>query len=198
MAPHRRATPPRSTTEDTTEDTTEPLVIDVTIKGESVTPNGERFDVNTGQEVQLDVTADAPGEIHVHSTPEQELEYDEGESTLTIEGMDRPGTVDVEVHEPGQGPRPARSQLTPSARACAGPASPSGRWGQVPGLPADGVLHHHVVVFVHQVVAVHHVATAVRTEPDKHAHGLVLPDVGGVLGSALVVEGRPTVAAAGF
>ena len=88
-----------SSSGNTTEDTTEPLVIEVKIKGESVTPNGERFDVNTGQEVQLDVTADAPGEIHVHSTPEQELEYDEGESTLTIEGMDRPGTVDVEVHD---------------------------------------------------------------------------------------------------
>lgn len=88
-----------SSSGNTTEDSTQPLVIDVTIKGESVTPNGERFDVNTGQEVQLDVTADAPGEIHVHSTPEQELEYDEGESTLTIEGMDRPGTVDVEVHD---------------------------------------------------------------------------------------------------
>ena len=82
-----------------TEDTAEPLVIEVTIEGESVTPNGERFDVSTGQEVELDVTADVPGEIHVHSTPEQELEYDEGESTLTIEGMDRPGTVDVEVHD---------------------------------------------------------------------------------------------------
>lgn len=82
-----------------TAESAKPLVIEVTIEGESVTPNGERFDVDTGQEVQLDVTADAPGEIHVHSTPEQELEYDEGESTLTIEGMDRPGTVDVEVHD---------------------------------------------------------------------------------------------------
>ncbi len=77
----------------------EPKVIAVTIEGNFVTPNGERIEVATGQDVQLDVTADAPGEIHVHSTPEQELEYDEGTSTLTIKGMQRPGTVDVEVHE---------------------------------------------------------------------------------------------------
>ncbi|MDI6911925.1 hypothetical protein [Nocardioides sp.] len=75
-----------------------PKVIEVTIEGESVTPNGERVEVAVGQDVELDVTADAPGEIHVHSTPEQELEYDVGESTLTIEGIDRPGTVDVESH----------------------------------------------------------------------------------------------------
>ena len=77
----------------------EPKVIPVTIQGDKVTPNGERIDVDAGQDVELDVTADAPGEIHVHSTPEQELEYDEGESTLTITGLEQPGTVDVEVHE---------------------------------------------------------------------------------------------------
>ena len=77
-----------------------PKVIEVTIEGDSVTPNGDRIEIATGQDVQLDITADEPGEIHVHSTPEQELEYDAGESTLTIEGMERPGTVDVEVHDP--------------------------------------------------------------------------------------------------
>lgn len=75
-----------------------PLVIEVTLEGESVTPNGERVEVAVGQDVELDVTADAAGEIHVHSTPEQELEYDAGESTLTIKGIDKPGTVDVESH----------------------------------------------------------------------------------------------------
>jgi hypothetical protein len=78
--------------------TSDPVVIDVTIKGDSVTPNGERVDVAVGQEVLLKVTADAPGEIHVHSTPEQELEYQSGTQDLTIEAMDQPGTVDVESH----------------------------------------------------------------------------------------------------
>lgn len=78
---------------------TGPHVIEVTFEGESVTPNGERVEVAVGQEVELDVTADAPGTIHVHSTPEQELDYEAGTSTLTIEGIDKPGTVDVESHE---------------------------------------------------------------------------------------------------
>ena len=77
----------------------EPKTIAVTINGDQVTPNGERVEVDAGQEVELDVTADAPGEIHVHSTPEQELEYGEGKSTLTITNLEQPGTVDVEVHD---------------------------------------------------------------------------------------------------
>lgn len=77
---------------------TAPKVIEVTISGDSVTPNGERVEVATGQEIQLKVTADEAGEIHVHSSPEQELEYQAGETTVTIQGIDQPGTVDVESH----------------------------------------------------------------------------------------------------
>src|SRR5262245_7873263 len=80
-------------------DATTPKVVDVRIEGDSVTPNGERVEVALNQEVELRVTADAAGEIHVHSEPEQELEYDKGESTVTIQGIDKPGTVDVESHE---------------------------------------------------------------------------------------------------
>jgi len=76
-----------------------PKTIAVTINGDQVTPNGDRIQVDAGQDVELDVTADAPGEIHVHSTPEQELEYDKGKTTLNITNLDQPGTVDVEVHE---------------------------------------------------------------------------------------------------
>jgi ABC-type glycerol-3-phosphate transport system substrate-binding protein len=76
----------------------DPKVIEVTFDGDSVTPNGERVEVAVGQEIELKVTADAPGEIHVHSSPEQELEYNKGETTVTIQGIDQPGTVDVESH----------------------------------------------------------------------------------------------------
>lgn len=78
--------------------TAEPKVVQVTFEGDSVTPSGERVKVARGQDVELRVKADAAGEIHVHSDPEQELEYREGESTLTIQGIDQPGTVDVESH----------------------------------------------------------------------------------------------------
>lgn len=84
--------------EDTSSNSSEPKVIKVTFEGDSVTPNGDRVDVERGQEVELEVTADAPGEIHVHSDPEQELEYEEGTTTVTIQGIDKPGTVEVESH----------------------------------------------------------------------------------------------------
>jgi hypothetical protein len=63
-----------------------------------VSPSGERVEVAAGQDVELEITADEPGEIHVHSDPEQSLEYPEGESTVTIDGIDTPSTVDVESH----------------------------------------------------------------------------------------------------
>jgi len=85
--------------DDETPAPTTPVTIEVTIEGDSVTPNGDRVDVAVGQSVVLEVTADAPGEIHVHSEPEQELEYDAGTTTLTLEPIDKPGVVDVESHD---------------------------------------------------------------------------------------------------
>jgi hypothetical protein len=78
---------------------TDPVTIDVTFDGDTVTPSGERVDVQTGQPIELNITADAAGEIHVHSDPEQELEYDEGTSTVEIEPIEQPGVVDVESHD---------------------------------------------------------------------------------------------------
>jgi hypothetical protein len=75
-----------------------PKVIDVTINGESVTPNGELVKVSVGQPIELDVTADVPGEIHVHSSPEQEFEYKAGEQTITVDPIKAPGRVEVESH----------------------------------------------------------------------------------------------------
>jgi len=71
--------------------------IDVTFKGDSVTPNGDRVEVKLGEPVVLKIDADAPGEIHVHSTPEQEISYPAGQSTEKIT-IDKPGVVDVESH----------------------------------------------------------------------------------------------------
>lgn len=72
--------------------------IAITITGESVTPNGQQYDVAVGQRVELDVTADQPGEIHVHSSPEQEFQYDAGSSTLDLKPIQAPGVVTVESH----------------------------------------------------------------------------------------------------
>jgi hypothetical protein len=72
-------------------------VVDVTINGDSVTPNGDRVDAKVGEPVTLNITSDRAGELHVHSTPEQELEYGAGKTTLELT-VDTPGVVDVEDH----------------------------------------------------------------------------------------------------
>ena len=77
---------------------TKPLVVQVTFDHDTVEPQGKRIDVNVGQPVILEVTADKPGEIHVHSSPEQELKYTVGKSTLELEPIDKPGLVEVESH----------------------------------------------------------------------------------------------------
>ncbi len=76
----------------------EPLAIEITFDGDTVTPNGERVQVEVGQPIELVVIADAGGELHVHSKPEQELEYGEGTTRLPLT-IDKPGVVDVESHD---------------------------------------------------------------------------------------------------
>ncbi|MFN8189288.1 MAG: hypothetical protein U0R78_02420 [Nocardioidaceae bacterium] len=77
---------------------TGPVTIEVTFQDGTVTPSGETVEVGTGEPVELRITADEAGEIHVHSNPEQELAYDAGDSTQTIT-IDTPGTVDIESHD---------------------------------------------------------------------------------------------------
>ena len=71
--------------------------IDITIKGGKVTPHGDRVKAKVGQPVTLNIDADTSGEIHVHSSPEQEIAFDKGTSTKKLT-IDQPGIVDVEDH----------------------------------------------------------------------------------------------------
>lgn len=73
------------------------ITIAVTLKDGTVTPNGERVKAKVGSPITLKIDADKAGEIHVHSTPEQHIEFPRGHSTkrLTIK---QPGIVDVEDH----------------------------------------------------------------------------------------------------
>ena len=73
--------------------------VTVTRKGDSFTPNGERVELGVDQTLVLTIEADEAGELHVHSTPEQEIAYDAGTSEHEIV-IDRPGVVEVESHEP--------------------------------------------------------------------------------------------------
>jgi hypothetical protein len=54
------------------------VAVTVTREGDSFTPNGERVELGIDQTLVLTIEADAAGELHVHSTPEQEIAYDAG------------------------------------------------------------------------------------------------------------------------
>ena len=73
------------------------VVVEVRVQDAKVNPNGERVSARVGHPVTIRVTADRPGELHVHSTPERELRYGTGKTTLKVT-IDRPGVVDVEDH----------------------------------------------------------------------------------------------------
>ena len=71
--------------------------IDITITATDVDPSGEQLKVQAGEPITLRITAETAGELHVHSSPEQEIQYAAGttEKTLVLE---QPGLVDVEDH----------------------------------------------------------------------------------------------------
>lgn len=75
-------------------------VLDVRIEADEVTPNAEEIDVTLGEPLTLRFETDRGGELHVHSKPEQYLDFESGasEQTLVIE---TPGEVEVEEHDTG-------------------------------------------------------------------------------------------------
>jgi hypothetical protein len=86
-----------STKATTKKDTNGGIVIHITFKGDKVTPQGTTIKVAAGKPIKLHIVADKPGELHVHSSPEQEFEYNAGttDETFTI---DQPGVVEMESH----------------------------------------------------------------------------------------------------
>ena len=81
----------------TKKDSSGTQTIDITFKGDTVTPAGKSVKVKAGDPLKLHITADKAGEIHVHSSPEQHIEYAAGTSDETLK-LDQPGVVDVESH----------------------------------------------------------------------------------------------------
>jgi predicted small secreted protein len=78
----------------------ENTIVEITISGHDVEPSGARVEAQVGEPVTLQITSDRAGELHVHSTPEQEIPFSKGtsEAELTI---DQPGVVEVEDHHSG-------------------------------------------------------------------------------------------------
>lgn len=81
-----------------TSGTKDASVIEVTFTGDEVEPNGKRVEVQLNQPVKFEIEADKPGELHIHSKPEQEIAYAEGTSTHEV-SFDKTGVFAVESHD---------------------------------------------------------------------------------------------------
>ena len=53
-----------------------------------------------GDVLLVTITSDRAGELHVHSSPEQEVAFGAGTTELEVE-LKQPGQVDIEEHESG-------------------------------------------------------------------------------------------------
>lgn len=71
--------------------------LDITFKGDTVDPQGASVEVEAGKPLQLHIVADKPGELHIHSSPKQEIAYEAGTTDKTIT-IDQPGVVEMESH----------------------------------------------------------------------------------------------------
>ena len=81
------------------ESSSDAVVVQVSIEGDQVDPSGERVEVRAGQPIEFVVDSDSAGEMHVHSTPEHTIAIEPGTTEQTIT-LDRPGVVEVELHDP--------------------------------------------------------------------------------------------------
>jgi uncharacterized protein YcfL len=96
-APSETASPTDSPTESSSPDAD---AIEIEIEGDRIEPNGRRVEITAGEPITLDVDSDRAAELHVHSSPEQVLTVEQGESTMKLV-IETPGVVDVEEHDSG-------------------------------------------------------------------------------------------------
>jgi hypothetical protein len=92
--------PTRTPSEKGEEPGPEGPVVDIAVEGDSISPNGERVEGKVGEPITLDIRSDRAGELHVHSTPEQTVDFESGTTTAKLT-IDQPGVVEVEEHESG-------------------------------------------------------------------------------------------------
>jgi hypothetical protein len=83
-------------TEDTSKDASA-QTLDVTIKGDTITPTNKRVEVSMGKPLTITIDSDRSGELHVHSSPEEEIAFDKGTTTKKVT-FKTPGVIEVEEH----------------------------------------------------------------------------------------------------
>jgi len=76
-------------------------VIAVTVGKDSVSPSGEQVSVKRNQPIVFEIDAVEAGELHVHTSPAQAIDYPAGKSQAQI-SIDKPGLVEAEIEDLGK------------------------------------------------------------------------------------------------
>lgn len=92
------STSPKPTESTSPPDVPTAATVSVRISGDRVTPNAAQLDLASGEPVVFDIESDRAGELHVHSKPEQYVEFGAGRTRAEI-SIDTPGSVEVEEHD---------------------------------------------------------------------------------------------------
>lgn len=72
--------------------------LEVGVQGDEVTPNAAEIDLAVGEPLRITFDTDRGGELHVHSKPEQYVEFEAGRSTRELI-IQTPGSVEIEEHD---------------------------------------------------------------------------------------------------
>lgn len=75
-------------------------LLEVVIAGDKVSPNAIDLRVGVGETLTVTIDSDRAGELHVHSKPEQYVEFGAGTSEHDLV-ITTPGEVEVEDHDTG-------------------------------------------------------------------------------------------------
>jgi hypothetical protein len=75
-------------------------MLEVTVEGDRITPNAQQVKLAVGEPLLIEFTSDRAGELHVHSKPEQYVDFGAGTTRHRLV-VETPGTVEVEEHESG-------------------------------------------------------------------------------------------------
>lgn len=81
----------------TTAPSADAKVIAIRLTASTVDPDGDRIQVKADQPIVLQINAEKAGELHVHSSPEQHIEFPAGGSEITLK-FSQPGIIEIEDH----------------------------------------------------------------------------------------------------
>lgn len=72
--------------------------LEISITDDKVQPNAVDLDLAVGEPLTITFDTDRGGELHVHSKPEQYIEFEAGTSTEELV-IETPGSVEIEEHD---------------------------------------------------------------------------------------------------